>query len=79
MNCAKPGPFLWRKSAKCRLGARAIFSAHGVAPEVRREAKARRLEVIDATCPLVTKVHLEAVQFARDGYSIVLIGHKASR
>jgi 4-hydroxy-3-methylbut-2-enyl diphosphate reductase len=58
------------------VGARAIFSAHGVAPEVRREARQRRLEVIDATCPLVTKVHLEAVQFARHGYSIVLIGHK---
>jgi 4-hydroxy-3-methylbut-2-enyl diphosphate reductase len=57
-------------------GARAIFSAHGVAPSVRRDAKARDLEVIDATCPLVTKVHLEAVKFARDGYSIVLIGHK---
>ncbi len=57
-------------------GARAIFSAHGVSPEVRREAKQRRLQVIDATCPLVTKVHLEAVKFARDGYTIVLIGHK---
>ena len=57
-------------------GARAIFSAHGVAPSVRRQAKERRLEVIDATCPLVTKVHLEAVRFARDGFSIVLIGHK---
>ncbi|HTP33262.1 MAG TPA: 4-hydroxy-3-methylbut-2-enyl diphosphate reductase [Candidatus Acidoferrales bacterium] len=57
-------------------GARAIFSAHGVAPSVRREAKERMLDVIDATCPLVTKVHLEAVRFARDGYSIVLIGHK---
>src|SRR5256885_2931850 len=57
-------------------GARAIFSAHGVAPSVRKEAKERGLEVIDATCPLVTKVHLEAVRFARDGYSIVLIGHK---
>jgi len=57
-------------------GARAIFSAHGVAPAVRREAKERRLDIIDATCPLVTKVHLEAVRFARDGYSIVLIGHK---
>src|SRR5215469_468591 len=57
-------------------GARAIFSAHGVAPSVRRQAKERTLEVIDATCPLVTKVHLEAVRFARDGYSIVLIGHK---
>jgi 4-hydroxy-3-methylbut-2-en-1-yl diphosphate reductase len=57
-------------------GARAIFSAHGVAPSVRKEAKERNLEVIDATCPLVTKVHLEAVRFARDGYSVVLIGHK---
>jgi 4-hydroxy-3-methylbut-2-en-1-yl diphosphate reductase len=57
-------------------GARAIFSAHGVSPAVRAEAKARGLEIIDATCPLVTKVHLEAVKFARDGASIVLIGHK---
>jgi 4-hydroxy-3-methylbut-2-enyl diphosphate reductase len=57
-------------------GGRAIFSAHGVAPSVRREAIERKLDVIDATCPLVTKVHLEAVRFARDGYSIVLIGHK---
>jgi 4-hydroxy-3-methylbut-2-enyl diphosphate reductase len=58
------------------FGARAIFSAHGVAPSVRKQALDRRLDVIDATCPLVTKVHLEAVRFARDGYSIVLIGHK---
>ena len=58
------------------VGARAIFSAHGVAPAVRTQAKQRSLEVIDATCPLVTKVHLEAVRFARDGFSIVLIGHK---
>jgi 4-hydroxy-3-methylbut-2-enyl diphosphate reductase len=58
------------------VGARAIFSAHGVSPEVRKEAKQRMLQVIDATCPLVTKVHLEAVKFARDGYTIVLIGHK---
>src|SRR3954467_4086136 len=57
-------------------GARAIFSAHGVAPSVRLEAKERQLAVIDATCPLVTKVHLEAVKFAREGSSIVLIGHK---
>jgi 4-hydroxy-3-methylbut-2-enyl diphosphate reductase len=57
-------------------GARAIFSAHGVSPVVRKQAKERKLEVIDATCPLVTKVHLEAVRFARDGFSIVLIGHK---
>jgi 4-hydroxy-3-methylbut-2-enyl diphosphate reductase len=57
-------------------GARAIYSAHGVAPAVRSQAIERRLDVIDATCPLVTKVHLEAVRFARDGYTIVLIGHK---
>jgi 4-hydroxy-3-methylbut-2-en-1-yl diphosphate reductase len=57
-------------------GARAIFSAHGVAPAVRREATERGLDIIDATCPLVTKVHLEAVRFARDGYTVVLIGHK---
>src|SRR5260370_14693015 len=56
-------------------GARVIFSAHGVSPAVRDEAKERNLQVIDATCPLVTKVHLEAVRFARQGYSIVLIGH----
>lgn len=57
-------------------GARVIFSAHGVAPSVREQARARRLQVIDATCPLVTKVHLEAVRFARLGYTIVLIGHR---
>lgn len=57
-------------------GARVIFSAHGVSPAVREEAKRRRLEVIDATCPLVTKVHLEAIRFARKDYTIVLIGHK---
>lgn len=56
--------------------ARVIFSAHGVAPAVRTDAVARNLNVIDATCPLVTKVHLEAVKFARKGYSIVLIGHE---
>jgi 4-hydroxy-3-methylbut-2-enyl diphosphate reductase len=56
-------------------GARVIFSAHGVSPAVRAEAKERGLQVIDATCPLVTKVHLEAVRFARKGYTILLIGH----
>lgn len=56
-------------------GARVIFSAHGVAPAVREEAKQRNLQVIDATCPLVTKVHLEAVRFARQGHTIILIGH----
>jgi len=56
--------------------ARVIFSAHGVSPEVRRNAKERQLEVIDATCPLVTKEHLEALRFARQGFSILLIGHR---
>jgi 4-hydroxy-3-methylbut-2-enyl diphosphate reductase len=55
---------------------RVIFSAHGVSPAVRKEATERQLQVIDATCPLVTKVHLEAVKFARQGYTIVLIGHR---
>jgi 4-hydroxy-3-methylbut-2-enyl diphosphate reductase len=57
-------------------GTHTIFSAHGVAPSVRAQAIQRGLRVIDATCPLVTKVHLEAVRFARDGFTIVLIGHK---
>jgi 4-hydroxy-3-methylbut-2-en-1-yl diphosphate reductase len=57
-------------------GARVIFSAHGVSPAVRTEARERSLQVIDATCPLVTKVHLEAVRFARQDYTIVLIGHR---
>src|SRR5712692_7646348 len=57
-------------------GARVIFSAHGVSPAVRAQARERGLQVIDATCPLVTKVHLEAVKFAKRGYTIVLIGHK---
>ena len=56
-------------------GAVVIFSAHGVSPEVRATAEARHLRVIDATCPLVTKVHLEAVRFAREGRSIILVGH----
>src|SRR5260370_39676560 len=56
-------------------GARVIFSAHGVSPAVRDEAKHRKLQVIDATCPLVTKVHLEPVKFARQHYTIILIGH----
>ena len=53
-----------------------IFSAHGISPAVRAEAARRGLRVIDATCPLVTKVHLEAIRYARENYSIVLIGHE---
>jgi len=55
---------------------RVIFSAHGVSPIVRKQAKERSLKIIDATCPLVTKVHLEAIRYAKKGYSIILIGHK---
>jgi 4-hydroxy-3-methylbut-2-en-1-yl diphosphate reductase len=57
-------------------GALLLYSAHGISPQVREEARARKLRTIDATCPLVTKVHLEAVRFARDGYRIILIGHQ---
>lgn len=57
-------------------GANLLFSAHGVSPEIRRIAKERKLNAIDATCPLVTKVHLEAVKYAREGYTILLIGHE---
>ena len=57
-------------------GAVVIFSAHGVSPAVRAEAAARGLRALDATCPLVTKVHLEALRYAKQGFSIVLIGHR---
>jgi 4-hydroxy-3-methylbut-2-enyl diphosphate reductase len=57
-------------------GATLLFSAHGVSPEVRRVARERRLRAIDATCPLVTKVHLEAIKYAEAGYTILLIGHE---
>lgn len=57
-------------------GARVIYSAHGVSPAVRSRAKERGLKVIDATCPLVTKVHMEAIKFSKKGYSLVLVGHR---
>ncbi len=57
-------------------GAVVIFSAHGVSPAVREEARVRGLRALDATCPLVTKVHLEALRYAKEGYTIVLIGHR---
>jgi len=56
-------------------GERVIYSAHGVSPEVRDASEHRKLRVIDATCPLVTKVHVEAVKFAKEGYTLILIGH----
>jgi len=57
-------------------GERIIYSAHGVSPDVREHSARRGLRVIDATCPLVTKVHVEAVKFAKEGFSLILIGHK---
>ncbi len=61
---------------KVPSGAVVIFSAHGVSPSVRQEAIQRGLHVIDATCPLVTKVHFEVIRYSREGYSIILIGHR---
>ena len=57
-------------------GAPLLYSAHGVSPQIREQARQRKLIAIDATCPLVTKVHLEAVKYAKEGYTIVLIGHE---
>jgi 4-hydroxy-3-methylbut-2-en-1-yl diphosphate reductase len=72
---AKGGVFV-EDEAEVPEGAVVILSAHGVAPEVYENSARRRLSVIDATCPLVTKVHLEARRFDRDGYTILLIGHE---
>lgn len=58
------------------IGSTLMFSAHGVSPQIRQLARERKLTALDATCPLVTKVHLEAIKFARDGYHIILIGHE---
>jgi 4-hydroxy-3-methylbut-2-enyl diphosphate reductase len=57
-------------------GSRLVFSAHGVSPAVRAQARARNLQTIDATCPLVTKVHVEALRYARSGTEIILVGHR---
>lgn len=62
-------------TAEVPEGARVVFSAHGVSPAVHAEAAGRGLSTIDATCPLVTKVHKEAIRFARDGFRILLVGH----
>ncbi|HEV3473524.1 MAG TPA: 4-hydroxy-3-methylbut-2-enyl diphosphate reductase [Actinomycetota bacterium] len=72
----KRGAIFVESESEIPEGAVCIFSAHGVSPEVRRNAAARNLQVIDATCPLVTKVHLEAKRFARAGRQIVLVGHE---
>ena len=58
------------------VGSILLYSAHGVSPEIRRQSKERKLHTIDATCPLVTKVYLEAIKYAKEGYNIVLIGHE---
>ena len=58
------------------VGSLLLFSAHGVSPEIREQSRNRQLQTIDATCPLVTKVHLEAIKYAREGYHIILIGHE---
>jgi 4-hydroxy-3-methylbut-2-enyl diphosphate reductase len=57
-------------------GSPLLYSAHGVSPQIRQQARERKLRAIDATCPLVTKVHLEAVKYASEGYTIILIGHE---
>ena len=58
------------------IGANLLFSAHGISPQIRQQARERELYAIDATCPLVTEVHLEAVKYAKEGFSILLIGHE---
>ncbi len=70
------GAIFVEENAEVPEGATVIFSAHGVAPEVHEQARARSLRAIDATCPLVTKVHHEARRFAADDYDILLIGHE---
>ncbi len=75
-DLAKKGAIFVNELDEVPEGARVIYSAHGVSPAVREHARERKLKVIDATCPLVTKVHLEAVKFSREGYSLVLVGHR---
>ena len=72
----KRGAIFVEEETEVPEGETVVFSAHGVAPSVHRNAAERNLSTIDATCPLVTKVHVEARKFAADGYTIVLIGHE---
>ena len=72
---ARGAIFVDELSGEIPEGAITVFSAHGVSPMVHADAEKRKLRTIDATCPLVTKVHREAIKFAADGYTIVLIGH----
>ena len=71
----KRGAIFVEQETEVPEGSVCVFSAHGVAPTVRANADARRLRTIDATCPLVTKVHVEARRFVADGYTVILIGH----
>jgi len=75
-DLAKKGAIFVNELDEVPEGARVIYSAHGVSPAVRERAKELKLKVIDATCPLVTKVHVEAIKFAKQGYSLVLVGHR---
>ncbi len=75
-DLAKKGAIFVKELDEVPEGARVIYSAHGVSPAVRADAVERGLKVIDATCPLVTKVHFEAIKFAKQGYSLVLVGHR---
>src|SRR5580700_6452678 len=75
-NLEESGAIFVEETDEIPEGSVVIFSAHGVAPEVRDEARDRSLRTIDATCPLVTKVHNEARRFAAQGYDILLIGHE---
>jgi 4-hydroxy-3-methylbut-2-enyl diphosphate reductase len=72
----KRGAIFVEQETEVPQGETVVFSAHGVAPSVHHNAAERQLKTIDATCPLVTKVHVEARKFAEDGYTIVLIGHE---
>ena len=75
-NLESRGAIFVEETAEVPEGAMVVFSAHGVSPAVHEEAAKRRLQVIDATCPLVTKVHKEAKRFAAEDYDILLIGHR---
>src|SRR5436309_5760216 len=72
----RKGAFFVDELESVPSGAVVIFSAHGVSPAVRREATERGLRALDATCPLVTKVHLEALRYAKEGYTVLLVGHR---
>ena len=73
---AKRGAIFVEQETEVPEGEMVVFSAHGVAPAVHENAAARKLRTIDATCPLVTKVHVSARRFAAEGYTIVMIGHE---